>query len=88
MTNQELEKLNKKHLVEFNKLLKGKTVQNVSWLHKEECEDMQWYNRPVVIRFTDGTFLVPQCDDEGNDGGALLYIDNKKDVFETIFTTR
>jgi hypothetical protein len=57
---------------EANKALKGKTVQMVRYMSKEEAEDMGWYSRPVVIQFTDGTLMFPSADDEGNDGGAFF----------------
>jgi hypothetical protein len=40
-------------------------------------ENLMWYKRPVVIKFTDGTILIPQSDDEGNDGGSMYYQDEK-----------
>jgi hypothetical protein len=66
-----------KHLKKFNEYLRGKTVKNVSFLSVSETEDLMWYKRPVVIEFTDGSYIIPQCDDEGNDGGSLYYQDNK-----------
>lgn len=30
-----------------------------------------WVRAPVVIELDDGTLLIPQSDDEGNDAGAL-----------------
>ena len=43
------------------------------------------YAIPPVIEFTDGTLLVLQSDDEGNDGGAGLVIpaDNSGDYLYT-----
>ena len=45
-----------------------------------------WDKRPLVIRFTDGTYIIPMRDDEGNDGGSLYYGDkeNGDDVIPTI----
>lgn len=62
---------------EFTKLLKGKTIKSVSYLGTEDMENMMWYSRPVVIHFTDGTHLIPQSDDEGNDGGVLMHVDRE-----------
>jgi len=72
-----------KHLKKFNEYLKGKTIKNVSWLGEKDMENMMWYKRPVVIEFTDGTILIPQSDDEGNDGGSMYYQDDK--VSDTIY---
>ena len=57
------------------KLLVGKTITHVRYLKDEEMEGMAWYSRPVVIIFNDGSMLIPQSDDEGNDGGAMLFQD-------------
>ena len=54
-----------------NELLKGKIIKECRYLTKEEANEMDWYNRPVAIIFTDGTFMFPMRDDEGNDGGAM-----------------
>jgi hypothetical protein len=66
---------------EASKALKGKTVEKVRYMTKSECDNMGWYNRPVVIQFTDGTLIFPSADDEGNDGGAMFGQDPKgKDI--------
>ena len=56
---------------EANKLLKGKTIKECRYLTKKEAEANMWYKRPIVIIFTDGTYMFPMSDDEGNDGGAM-----------------
>jgi len=54
--------------------LVGKTVKSVRYLNHAEwsSEFDDWYSVPVVIEFTDGTYIIPQSDDEGNNGGALM----------------
>lgn len=74
-----------KHLKQFRAYLNGKTIKNVSWLGDNTMKDLMWYNRPVVIEFTDGSILMPQSDDEGNDGGAMYYQD--KTQSDVIYTT-
>ena len=64
-TEQYWTKYGAKHLL-------GKTVSKVRYMTDEEAKDMMWYNRPIVIEFTDGTIILPSRDDEGNDGGALF----------------
>jgi len=73
------------HLKQFRKYLNGKTIKTITWLGDNNMEDLLWYNRPIVIHFTDGSILIPQSDDEGNDGGALYYQD--KDQSDIIYTT-
>jgi hypothetical protein len=62
-----------KHLEKFNEYLKGKTIKEVEWVGNNDMENLMWYKRPVIIHFTDGSFLIPMADDEGNDGGSLMY---------------
>lgn len=74
MNAQTQAQIEKQALQEFKNLLVGKTIQSVFYLGAGDMENLGWYKRPVVIQFTDGTFIIPQTDDEGNDGGALLHI--------------
>jgi hypothetical protein len=59
--------------------LAAKKISSVRYMTNAEAEGMGWYKRPLVINFTDGSFLVPQMDDEGNDGGAMFYQDKAQD---------
>ena len=58
--------------------LVGKTIENARYLSKEEMNECfgeeDYYvgmKVPLVIEFTDGSWIFPMSDDEGNDGGAL-----------------
>lgn len=62
--------------------LVGKTIKKVRYMTEQEADNMYWSKRPLVIHFTDGSFLIPQADDEANDGGALWY--QKSDLDLTI----
>ena len=64
--------------------LVGKTIKRVRYMKPEEAEHFMWSSRPLIIEFTDGTFMFPQCDDEGNDGGALFFMG--KESQEIIYT--
>jgi hypothetical protein len=53
--------------------LVGKTIASVRYMTEQEAHEALWSSRPLIIRFTDGSMLIPQMDDEGNDGGAMFY---------------
>tara|TARA_R110001592_G_scaffold201180_2_gene450228 strand:+ start:988 stop:1239 length:252 start_codon:yes stop_codon:yes gene_type:complete len=53
------------------KNLKGKVIKEAKYMTHEEAEEFGWHSRPVVIHFTDGTYIIPMKDDEGNDGGSV-----------------
>jgi len=53
--------------------LTGKTIASVRYITEQECNGLGWHKRPLLIRFTDGSYIIPQMDDEGNDGGAMYY---------------
>jgi len=65
--------------------LVGKTIKSIRYMNDSEMEMFGWYKRPVIILLSDNTFVVPQSDDEGNDGGAIALIKGKK--FNLIPTT-
>ena len=56
----------------------GKQIVAVEYMSDQEAEHMRWGNRPVAFKLNDGTWLYPQADDEGNDGGAMYHA-NKED---------
>jgi len=55
----------------IRKELVGKTIAKTRYMTAKECEDAMWDDRPLVIEFTDGSYIIPMSDDEGNSGGAL-----------------
>jgi hypothetical protein len=54
-----------------NELLLGKQITEVRYLNQKEAENFMWDYRPVVFQLDDGTWIIPMCDDEGNNGGVL-----------------
>ena len=66
--------------------LVGRTIKAVRYLTPNECANFGWNKSPLVMFLNDGTIMIPQCDDEGNDGGAMMLIDRNKnsDVVYTI----
>ena len=66
-----------------NKILLGRKIVSIKWMGEEEAdENFGWNKRPVKLMLDDGTILIPQCDDEGNDGGVLLWL-NPKELVES-----
>ena len=64
--------------------LVGKIIKSVRYMNDKEMNDFMWYKKPVIITFTDGSYIIPQRDDEGNDGGALFTSDDDLDVIPVI----
>lgn len=60
--------------------LVGKTIKSVRYLTPNECANFGWNKSPLVMFLNDGTIMIPQCDDEGNDGGAMMLIDKNKNI--------
>jgi hypothetical protein len=51
--------------------LVGRSITAVSWMNESEVKATGWHRSAIVIQLDDGTLLIPQMDDEGNDAGAL-----------------
>jgi len=51
--------------------LVAKRITSVRYMTQEEADALMWSKRPLIITLNDGSMIVPQMDDEGNDGGAL-----------------
>jgi|TARA_Y100000356_G_scaffold128505_1_gene128519 hypothetical protein len=54
---------------EISKFLVGKKIKRVEYLTEENGGS--WNQLPLAIVFTDGSWIFPMADDEGNNGGAL-----------------
>ena len=62
-----------------NQLL-GRTIVSVGYMRLDEAKDLGWYSRPLMFELDDGTWVYPQRDDEGNDGGAVaLFSEDAKE---------
>ena len=53
-------------------VLVGKTIKSVRYQYTCEKKDMGWSKKSLVIFFTDGSYIFPSSDDEGNNAGALF----------------
>ena len=67
LENDPLYKEKAKWAKRFNSLV-GLRIMGVRYLTQEETEASGWYSSPIVIELSDGSALIPQSDDEGNDG--------------------
>ena len=76
LENDPLYKEKKEWAKKFNPLV-GLRIVGVRYLTQEETEASGWYSSPIVIELSDGSALIPQQDDEGNDGGALWIANSK-----------
>ena len=80
MTEKEL---NTRWETTANKILLGKKIVKIRWQTETEAHDlMGWHSRAVELHLDDGTIICPQRDDEGNDAGALLWI-NPNELVES-----
>lgn len=53
----------------------GRKITYIRWMTTRETELLGYIGAsPVIIKLDDGTLLIPQMDDEGNDGGALYVL--------------
>ena len=55
-------------------ILKGRTIEDVRYLTRDEAHDAGWYSRPLVMFLDSGDWIVAMSDDEGNDAGSLSYL--------------
>ena len=67
--NQELKKRWGRKAADF---LVGKTIMAVEYMSDEEVKENDWYASNEKITFTDGHWITPSADDEGNNSGVLF----------------
>ena len=68
-----MKNLTKRWNKQAKKVLLGRKIVQVKYIDTEEAKSYMWYKRPVSFTLDNGTRLIIQQDDEGNDGGALWY---------------
>lgn len=54
--------------------LVGRKIVKCRYMSDEETKEAGWNDKPLCILLDDGTWIIPQRDDEGNDGGALYLV--------------
>jgi hypothetical protein len=74
----------KKWEKDIRPVLKGKTIANVRYMTEKEMEGLGWYSKALVIIFTDGTYMFPSADEEGNDAGVLFTNIKELDIIPKI----
>jgi hypothetical protein len=70
-------KMSKEYIQKEYGWMVGKTIKVVRPLNKVELDVYQWSGSevPFAVIFTDGSWVIPMSDDEGNGAGALDYMD-------------
>ena len=73
---------------DVRKALIGRTIIDVRWMTDGEMESFGWYSRAMVLICNDGTLIVFQSDDEGNDGGSAFVYNKKNDTQLICYTSK
>ena len=55
------------------KVLLNRKIVQVKYVDTKEANSYMWGKRPISFTLDNGTRIIAQMDDEGNDGGALWY---------------
>ena len=55
----------------IKKKLVGRKIVDVRYMNDDEQEEFSWMTKGIIIFLDDGSNLMPQSDDEGNDAGAI-----------------
>jgi len=55
----------------MERLLLGKKIVKVQYMSEQDAEEQHWDRRPIQILLSNGVWLTPSSDDEGNDGGSI-----------------
>jgi hypothetical protein len=64
--------------------LLGQRIVKMHYMSKRDAEELGWYKRPLMLMLENGTWIIPQQDDEGNDGGAMWLLNNNRELKETL----
>ena len=62
----------------------GQRIVRMHYMSKKDAEELNWYKRPLMLMLENGTWIIPQQDDEGNDGGAMWLMNEKRELKETL----
>ena len=64
--------------------LLGQRIGKMHYMSKRDAKKLKWYKRPLMLMLENGTWIIPQQDDEGNDGGAMWLMNNDRELKETL----
>ena len=64
--------------------LLGQRIVKMHYMSKRDAEELGWYKRPLMLMLENDTWIIPHCDDEGNDGGAMWLMNNNRELKETL----
>lgn len=67
----------KMHEDKASKFLVGKKIKAVYYMTDKEKSKYYWSRKALVIEFTDGSYILPSRDSEGND--AATFFTSSKD---------
>tara|TARA_R110002096_G_scaffold255618_2_gene448901 strand:+ start:3918 stop:4172 length:255 start_codon:yes stop_codon:yes gene_type:complete len=77
-----MDKIEKRWTKKAAGVLVGKKIVKVQYMTAGETEDLMWYSRPLSFKLDDGTWVIPQSDNEGNNGGVLSYSHEDEDKYD------
>ena len=89
MKKVKLSEMSDKQLREYwiermKKLLLNHRIVEVDYMDDKGAEEMGLHNKPIQIKLSNGLWLTPMKDDEGNDGGAIHTNHKKESVIPTL----
>lgn len=61
-------------------VLLGKKIVYVGYLTDADMDNLGWSSSTIIMKLDDGTLLYPSMDDEGNDAGAIHYINDTENA--------
>ena len=80
-----MKNLTKKWTKVAENVLLGRKILKVEYMSNRECNDYDWYKRPITFILDNGTRVIAMQDDEGNDGGVLTCLtENKEEVLPVL----
>jgi len=51
--------------------LLNQKIVSIRYMPNKDAKYQHWHKRPIQIKLSNGVWLTPSQDDEGNDGGSI-----------------